>query len=196
MRRRRALDHAAAPNLRWRPAPRRRWTPRPGAAGLPAQPEPGQIDRRRGTRCSRCCRGWRCRARRRARGWCRSRPTRRRPSSSGTALMISLVAGAAVRLMPVPSTAKATAITKYGVVGVSMLSMTKPAGDDHEAGRHHTARHRSGPASTALRGDTTTNDDRERQQREAGLQRRVAAARTAGTASRGRRSRTSRRTRS
>src|SRR5258705_55874 len=47
--------------------------------------------------------------------------------SSGTALMISFVPGAAVTAMPAPSTANAAAIAGYGVLGVSKLSNAKPA---------------------------------------------------------------------
>ena len=100
---------------------------------------------------------------------------------SGTALMISPVAGAAVMPMPAPSTAKATASTRYGVSGVSEAQDDEAAGDDDEPGRHHRAGAEAGGEHRAA-GRHGDEHDRERQQREARFQRRVAAARTAGTA--------------
>ena len=89
---------------------------------------------------------------------------------SGTALMISPVAGAAVMPMPAPSTAKATASAKYDVLGVSEAQDDEAAGDDHEAGCHHACGAEAGGEHRAS-GRHGDEGDRKRQQREAGLQR-------------------------
>jgi hypothetical protein len=68
--------------------------------------------------------------------------------------MISPVAGAAVRLMPAPSTANAAAMTKYGVVGVTTLSTAKPPAMIASPAAI-TCREPNRAASAALRGDTT-----------------------------------------
>ena len=76
--------------------------------------------------------------------------------SSGTVLMISLVAGAAVMLMPAPSTANAAAITTYGVSGVSTVRMPKPPATITSP-RAITGAAPYRAASVALRGDSATN---------------------------------------
>ena len=75
---------------------------------------------------------------------------------SGTALMISPVAGAAVTLIPAPSTAKIAASVKYAVSASTRLSAANPSATIARP----TAMTRVAPkraASVALRGDNTTN---------------------------------------
>ena len=70
--------------------------------------------------------------------------------------MISPVAGAAVMLIPAPSTASAVARARYDVPGVSLLSITYPAATMVSPA----AMTRPAPkrvASAALPGDSTTN---------------------------------------
>ena len=138
----RTTNRRARCRRRWR---RHRSNPRPRLCGPRGKPKSGQVDVRRGTRRSRCCRGWRCRARRRALAVVSFTAEPTPAFESGTALMISPVAGAAVRLMPAPSTANAAASTTYGVPGVSRLSDDEAACDDRESGCHHASRRRSAP---------------------------------------------------
>ena len=114
---------------------------------------------------------------------------------SGTVLMISPVAGAAVMPMPAPRTAKADREHDVRRGRSEQAQDEEAAGDDHESGRHHTSGAEARGEHRAVGATRATNTIGSGSSARPASSGEYAAAELQVLRGRGRRSRTSRRMR-